>query len=147
MSWICTTETLLGFHLRPVLRRRGDILMGLQLNVNLRSRRDILTRRHRDVPLRRLGDVPLRRRWVFHLRHTCGISGTYRETLFRCRHDFLFLGGEVTLNLSSNLIGNSNDEINFRHKLLLPNTKVSELCKVFANNSSVNVKVPRTIIK
>ena len=33
-------------------------------------------------------------------------------------------GTEVTLNLSSNLIENSNDEINFPHKLLLTHTKV-----------------------
>ena len=32
---------------------------------------------------------------------------------------------KLTLNLSSNLIGNSNDETNFPHKLLLTNTKVS----------------------
>ena len=32
---------------------------------------------------------------------------------------------KVTLNLSSNLIGNSNDETNFPHKLFLTNTKVS----------------------
>ena len=32
---------------------------------------------------------------------------------------------KVTLNLSSNLIGNSDDETNFPHKLLLTNTKVS----------------------
>ena len=31
-------------------------------------------------------------------------------------------GTEVTLQLSSNLIENSNDEINFSHKLLLINT-------------------------
>ena len=34
---------------------------------------------------------------------------------------------EVTLNLSSNLIGNSNDETNFPHKLLLTNTEVSKI--------------------
>ena len=33
-------------------------------------------------------------------------------------------GTEVTLNLSSNIIGNSNDEYNFPHKLLLTNTQV-----------------------
>ena len=33
-------------------------------------------------------------------------------------------GTEVTLNLSSNIIGNSNDENNFSHKLLLTNTQV-----------------------
>ena len=31
-------------------------------------------------------------------------------------------GTEVTLNLSSNLTGNSNDETNFPHKLLLTDT-------------------------
>ena len=44
-------------------------------------------------------------------------------------------GAEVTLNLSSNLIGNSNDEINFLHKLLLTDTQVSKICKAFANGS------------
>ena len=33
-------------------------------------------------------------------------------------------GTEVTLNLSSNIIENSNDENNFPHKLLLTNTQV-----------------------
>ena len=33
-------------------------------------------------------------------------------------------GTEVTLNLSSNIIGNSNDKNNFPHKLLLTNTQV-----------------------
>ena len=31
-------------------------------------------------------------------------------------------GTEVTLNLSSNVVGDSNDENNFPHKLLLTNT-------------------------
>ena len=31
-------------------------------------------------------------------------------------------GNEVTLNLSSNVISNSNNETNFPHKLLLTNT-------------------------
>ena len=38
---------------------------------------------------------------------------------------------EVTLNLSSNLTGNSNDETNFPHKLLLTDTQVSKICKAF----------------
>ena len=46
-------------------------------------------RRREDVPLRRLGDVPLRRRWVFHLRRTCDVTGTYRETSLRRRYDVL----------------------------------------------------------
>ena len=33
-------------------------------------------------------------------------------------------GTEVTLNLSFNVIGNSNDETNFPHKLLLTHTQV-----------------------
>ena len=33
-------------------------------------------------------------------------------------------GTELTLNLSSNLIENSNDEINFPYKLLLTDTQV-----------------------
>ena len=32
-------------------------------------------------------------------------------------------GYEVNLNVSSNLIGNSKDETNFPHKLLLPDTQ------------------------
>ena len=36
-------------------------------------------------------------------------------------------GIEVTLNLSSNIIGDSNDDNNFSHKLLLTNTQVSSL--------------------
>ena len=35
---------------------------------------------------------------------------------------------EVTSNLSSNLIGNSNDETNFPHKLLLTDTQASKIC-------------------
>ena len=38
-------------------------------------------------------------------------------------------GTEVTLNLSSNLIGNSNDETNFLHKLLLTDIQVSKFVK------------------
>ena len=53
-------------------------------------------------------------------------------------------GTEVTLNLSSNAIGNSNDEYNFPHKLLLTNTQVLRLQKAFANNSSANIKLSKT---
>ena len=51
---------------------------------------------------------------------------------------------EVTLNILSNVIGNSNDEYNFLHKLLLINTQVLRLCKAFANNLSPNIKLPKT---
>ena len=51
---------------------------------------------------------------------------------------------EVTLKLSSNVIGDSNDENNFLHDLLLTNTQVSKLGKAFANNSSANIKLSKT---
>ena len=51
---------------------------------------------------------------------------------------------EVFLDLSSNVIGNSNDETNFSHRLLLTNTHVLRLCKAFANNSSANIVLLRT---
>ena len=53
-------------------------------------------------------------------------------------------GTEVTLNLLSNIVGDSNDENNFLHKLLLTNTQVSKLCKAFANNCSANIKLSKT---
>ena len=37
------------------------------------------------------------------------------------------------IRLSSNMIGNSEDETNFPHKLLLTNRQVANLCKAFAN--------------
>ena len=53
-------------------------------------------------------------------------------------------GTEVTLNLLSNLIGNSNYETNFLHKLLLTDTQVSRIRKAFANGSSSNIKFSKT---
>ena len=53
-------------------------------------------------------------------------------------------GTEVTLNLSSNVIGNTNEEYNFPHNLLLTNTQVSKLRKAFANNSSTNITLSKT---
>ena len=47
-------------------------------------------------------------------------------------------GTEITLNLSSNLIGNYNDESNFPHNLLITNTQFSRLHKAFASGSSAN---------
>ena len=54
------------------------------------------------------------------------------------------IGTEVTLNLSSNLIGRSNDKTNFPHKLLLTNTQVSKIRKAFANGSSANIRFLKT---
>ena len=53
-------------------------------------------------------------------------------------------GTEVTLNLSSNIVGDSDDANNFPRKLLLTNTQVSRLRKAFANNSSANIKLSKT---
>ena len=53
-------------------------------------------------------------------------------------------GTEVTLILSSTLIGNSNDETNFPHKLLLTNAQVSKIRKAFANGASANIKFSKT---
>ena len=53
-------------------------------------------------------------------------------------------GAEVTLKISSNVVGDSNDENTFLHKLLLTNTQVSKLGKVFANGSSANIKLSKT---
>ena len=53
-------------------------------------------------------------------------------------------GTEITLNLTSNLIGSSNDETNFLHKLLSTDTQVSRICKAFANGSSANIKFSKT---
>ena len=51
---------------------------------------------------------------------------------------------KVTLNLASNVVRDSNNEIDFPHKLLLTNTQVSKLRKAFANNSSANIKLSKT---
>ena len=53
-------------------------------------------------------------------------------------------GTEVTLNVSLNLIGSSNDETNCPHKLLLTYTQVSKIRKTLANGSSANIKFPKT---
>ena len=48
------------------------------------------------------------------------------------------------MTLSLNVVGDSNDENNFPHKLLLINTQVSKLRKAFANGSSANIKLSKT---
>ena len=47
------------------------------------------------------------------------------------------------LKIFSNAVGDSNDENNFPHQLLLINTKVSRLRKTFANGSSANIKLSK----
>ena len=48
-------------------------------------------------------------------------------------------GTEVILRLSSNMIGNSDDETNFSQKLLLTNGQVVKLLKAFADYLSVDI--------
>ena len=52
-------------------------------------------------------------------------------------------GTEVTLKLSLNVIGDSNDENNFLNKLSLINAQVSKLRKCL-NGSSANIKLSKT---
>ena len=51
---------------------------------------------------------------------------------------------EVVLRLSSNMIGDSDDKINFLHELLLTDRQVANLHKTFANNSTANIKLSKT---
>ena len=53
-------------------------------------------------------------------------------------------GNKITLQISSNVIGDSNDGNNFPHNLFLTNTQVWKLLKAFANNSSANIKLSAT---
>ena len=53
-------------------------------------------------------------------------------------------GTEVTLNISLTAVGESNDEANFPHKLLLTSIPVSMIRKAFANGSSANIKFSKT---
>ena len=53
-------------------------------------------------------------------------------------------GTEATLNLSSNLIRNSNNETNFPNKSILTDTQLSKIFKAFVNGSSANIKFSRT---
>ena len=53
-------------------------------------------------------------------------------------------GNEITLEISSNVIGDSNDGNNFAYNLFLTNTQFWKLLKTFANNSSANIKLSAT---
>ena len=52
-------------------------------------------------------------------------------------------GTDVVLRLSSNMVGNSNNETNFPHKLLLTNRQILSLRKAFANHTSVDIKLSK----
>ena len=51
---------------------------------------------------------------------------------------------DVVLRISSGMVGNSNDNTNFPHKLLLTGRQVANICKAFANNLSTDVKFSKT---
>ena len=51
---------------------------------------------------------------------------------------------EITLNLSSKVVGDSNDEANFPHKWLLTYIQVSRIPKAYTNSSSANAKCSKT---
>ena len=97
----------MGDSFETSLRRSGDVMVGLCCFVILRHRYDIPIRHRRDAPLRRLGNVPSRRRWVFYLRRTGDVAGTYRETLLRRRHDVLMPGGDILLIDETKLLEDS----------------------------------------
>ena len=50
----------------------------------------------------------------------------------------------VVLRLSSNMVGNSNDNTNFPHELLLTNRQVANIRKAFANDLSTDIKLSKT---
>ena len=52
----------------------------------------------------------------------------------------------MVLRLSSNMISNSDYEINFPHKLLLTNRQVTNLRKAFANHTSTDIKLSKNVI-
>ena len=51
---------------------------------------------------------------------------------------------DVVLRISSNMVGNSNDNTNFPHELLLTNRRVANIRKAFANHSSIDIKLSKT---
>ena len=51
---------------------------------------------------------------------------------------------DAVLRLSSNIIGNSDDETNFPHKLLLTNRQIANLRQAFTNYLSTDTKLSKT---
>ena len=55
-------------------------------------------------------------------------------------------GNDVILRLSSNMVGNSDDEANFPHKLLLTNRQILSLRKVFVSHTSADIKFSKFLM-
>ena len=51
---------------------------------------------------------------------------------------------DVVLRISSNMVGNSNDNISFPDELLSTNRQVANIRKDFANHSSTDIKLSKT---
>ena len=51
---------------------------------------------------------------------------------------------DVVLRISSNMVGNSNDNTNFSNELLLTNRQVANIRKAFAKNTSTDIKLSKT---
>ena len=51
---------------------------------------------------------------------------------------------DVVSRISSNMVGNSNDDTNFLHELLLTNRQVENIRKAFANHLSTDIKLSKT---
>ena len=51
---------------------------------------------------------------------------------------------DVVLRISSNMVGDSNDNTNCPHELLLNNRQVENIGKAFAKNTSTDIKLSKT---
>ena len=51
---------------------------------------------------------------------------------------------DVVLRISSNMVGNSNDNTNFPNELLLTNKQVANIRKAFPKNTSIDIKMSKT---
>ena len=51
---------------------------------------------------------------------------------------------DVVLRISSNMVGDSNDNTNFPHELLLTNRQVANTRKAFAKNTSTDIHLSKT---
>ena len=51
---------------------------------------------------------------------------------------------DVALRISSNMVGNSNDNTNFPHELMLTNRQIANIRQAFANHSSTDIKLSKT---
>ena len=51
---------------------------------------------------------------------------------------------DVVLRISSNMVGDSNNNTNLPHELLLTNRQVANVRKAFANHSPIDIKLSKT---